>query len=187
MMEGFRSGRMLTARLELVAALPEDIAAELDSPGALGLRLGALVEEAWPPGEYDTDARRFFLREMREAGAGAAGWFIWYALRREPAAERPVLIAAAGFLGPPGDQGDVEIGFSVMPGWRRRGYGREIVTSLVGNAFSDSRVRRVIAQTSLRNPAACRVLEESGFERWGDFGPGGRACYVALRESGRKD
>jgi ribosomal-protein-alanine N-acetyltransferase len=65
---------------------------------------------------------------------------------RRPDGNRDSLVAGAGFLGPPVD-GVVEIGYSVVPATRGRGYATEIVQALVSYAFEHETVTEIIAHT----------------------------------------
>jgi len=53
-----------TPRLNLVAATPALLIAELTSRWKLGAALNAIVPEDWPPGEYDRDAIEFFYERL---------------------------------------------------------------------------------------------------------------------------
>ena len=72
-------------------------------------------------------------------------------------------LAAGGFLGPPNDSGEVEIGYSVLPAWRNHGYATELVTSLTAHAFNDVRVLKIIAHVPTQNQESIRVLTRKGF------------------------
>lgn len=152
-----------TQRLELIAATLEHICAELEAPERLASLLSAQVEPGWPPGEYDRDAQEFFRDRLKEGGSAAIGWYSWYAVRRATPAQPPVLVGAGGYFGPPGETGEVEIGFSVMPAWQGLGYATEIASALVERAFTDVRVNKVIAHTATGNLASRKVLEKCGF------------------------
>lgn len=156
-----------TRRLTLYAATLAHVRAELEHPDRLGLLLDAEVSPAWPPGEYDRDALEYFRARLEAGGADVVGWYGWYAVK-EPDPEGPrTLVGAAGYLGPPDASGAVEIGYSVLPEWQRRGYATEIVEALVQRAFSQPGVRRVIAHTTLANVASATVLLRCGFRQVG--------------------
>lgn len=155
--------RMSTKRLELIAATEKHLCAELESPERMAAMLGARVSPEWPPGEYDRGAQEFFRQRMAEGGEAVTGWYVWYAVRRAEAGRPPALVGAGGYFGPPGQDGVVEIGFSVTRSERRMGYATEMVSALVERALTDGRVRTVRAHTTPENVAACRVLEKCGF------------------------
>jgi len=155
--------KLLTNRLELIAATIEYVRAELEAPERLASLLEAQVEQGWPPGEYDRDAQEFFLARLTDGGMSVVGWYGWYALRRGDACKPSVLVGAGGYFGPPNEEGIVEIGFSVMPSWQGLGYATEIAGVLVENAFSNTRIQEVIAHATPGNLASRKVLEKCGF------------------------
>ena len=182
-MHGFRQGRIFTKRLELAAATPEHVLAELEDPRRLASLLNAAIEPGWPPGEYDRNAQEFFRERLLEGGPAAAGWYSWYAIRREGPGDPAVLVGAGGYYGPPGGAGEVEIGFSIMPPWRGLGFAAEMAEALIVNAFADPRVFRVVARMEPRNSASRRVLEKCRFRCAGDDEAGNRR-YEILRHEG---
>lgn len=155
-----------TARLELLAATLDLIAAELAGPQALGALLGVPVPASWPPGEYDQDALQFFTSRLVAGGPAALGWYNWYAITLGADGRRESLVAGAGYMGPPAD-GVVEIGYSVAPEARGRGFATEIVQALADRALSVGGVHKVIAHTLVSNLTSQRVLKRAGFSAAG--------------------
>ena len=155
-----------TARLELLAATLDLIQAELEGPEALGALLGVPVPASWPPGEYDRDALEFFTSRLVAGGPAALGWYNWYAITRGADGRRESLVAGAGYLGPPLD-GVVEIGYSVVPEARGRGFATEIVQALAERALAVAGVHKVIAHTLVSNTTSQGVLKRSGFNAAG--------------------
>ena len=155
--------RRFTNRLVLVAATVDHLRAELVSPEQLGILLKAKVPQGWPLGEYDEGAQRFFLERLTLGGSDVVGWYGWYALLHGGSQDAGPLIGSGGFLGPPNDAGEIEIGYSVHEDWRGHGYATEMVAELVRYAFEDARVRRLIAHTTRQNLGSCRLLEHLGF------------------------
>jgi ribosomal-protein-alanine N-acetyltransferase len=151
-----------TQRLQLVNATLRHFDAELESLEAISRLLGARVLGGWPPGEYDRQAIDFF-RTCVIAHPESAEWYSWYAIERGPVNSEGILIGAAGYFGPPSKAGIVEIGYSIVPGFRGRGYASEIVEALVGRAFSYPSVSRIIAHVKPENGPSVRVLERCGF------------------------
>jgi RimJ/RimL family protein N-acetyltransferase len=156
-----------TARLDLIAATPEHLRVELENPASLGEALGAVVPTDWPPGVYDRDAMEFFRKRMIELGERSHGWFSWYAIRREEGPAPRTLVGAVGYLGPPGEDGSVEIGYSIASEAQGKGYATEVIGALVGRAFLDRAVRRVLAEAHESNAPSVRALERHGFVRVG--------------------
>ncbi len=155
--------KLQTKNLELIAATLEHINAELESPEQLTSLLNTQVEPGWPPGEYDRNAQEFFYNCYKENGISVIGWYVWYAITLPKNNIPSLLIGAGGYFGPPDKDGIVEIGFSIVPSQRQKGYATEIANALVENAFNDNRVHKVIAHTTIHNKASCKVLEKSGF------------------------
>ncbi|MBI5266505.1 MAG: GNAT family N-acetyltransferase [candidate division Zixibacteria bacterium] len=175
---------LFTHRLELVAATLDHICAELESTQHLATMLDAQIDPEWPPGEYDRQAQEFFRDRMRAGGEAVAGWYVWYVILRGGVEQGSVLVGTTGFLGPPNDRGEVEIGYSILPAWEGKGYATELVQALVGHAFQDLRVRKVIAHTTADNPASQRVLEKAKFRRVGEGADPGQLRFEVSRITG---
>jgi ribosomal-protein-alanine N-acetyltransferase len=171
---------MRTARLELLAMSLAHIEAELAVPPAIAPLLGATVSPSWPPGEFDRAALEYFGQQLRQEGAGHLGWYAWYGIKLDAGGGREALVAAAGYFGPPAD-GTVEIGYSVIPEARGRGYGAEFVEALLYRAFAAPEVTRVIARTSDSNIPSTRLLLHRGFRRVGAAAEAGMVLYQKER------
>jgi predicted CoA-binding protein/RimJ/RimL family protein N-acetyltransferase len=169
-----------TERLELKAATGAHLDAELESAARLGTLLSAQVPVGWPPGEYDRPAIEMFRARLAE-GPEQAGWLVWYAIQRPGAGHEAILVAAAGFLGPPDPTGAVEVGYSVLPAYQGLGYATEIVAALAAHALSQPRVARVIAHVQASNLPSVKVLERSGFTVVGPGREPGTIEYARVR------
>jgi RimJ/RimL family protein N-acetyltransferase len=152
--------------MRLVPATVALARAEIEHPLEFTRLLGATVPQNWPP-ESLADALPLFLAWL-EAAPDQVGWFGWYALRRGPAPADATLVGSVGFKGPPRG-GTVEIGYSVLPQFRRRGYAAEMVGGLTRWALSQPGVSRVIAEAEATNLASVGVLLRVGFA---EEGPG---------------
>lgn len=109
----------------------------------------------------------FFLSCFESGGKAAQGWYGWYAINIEPASGKRSLVGSGGYFGPPDRNGIVEIGYSVLPEWQRRGYATEIVKALVDRAFCFEQTSLIIAHTSPDNQASKKVLVAGGFNEIG--------------------
>lgn len=156
--------RLYTARLDLVAATIEHVRAELEAPQRLGALFAAEVADGWPPGEYDRDAQEFFRARLEDGGDEVVGWYGWYAVRRATPEHGAAVVGSGGFLGPPDERGEVEIGFSVVESWRGQGFASELAGALVRRALAEERVRTIVAHTSETNEASRGVLRRVGFQ-----------------------
>lgn len=159
-------------RLTLIASTAHHVRTELETPEKLAQLLDATVSPEWPSGEYDRDAMEFFLARFDEGGESAAGWYGWYALNSDSATGLRSLVGAGGYFGPPEPSGSVEIGYSILPEWQRRGYASELVTLLATHAFTFPQINRLIAHTAEANLASSKVLARCGFHF---VGPGADA------------
>ena len=180
-----------TPRLALFPGTPSLLRAELESPETLARELAAVVPASWPPELYDGDAIRYML-DWLEANPAQSAWSFYYVLKHERAGaadaseSRPVLIGAGGYKGAPDATGTVEIGYSIVPEYRRQGYAREAVDGWLAHAFADARVTRVIAHTLTELEPSIAVLRSAAF----DFAGSGSdpteptaVQYVLTRES----
>ena len=151
---------VITPRVRLVPC-SRDMA--LANVARLTELIGADVPADWP----EQDVRDFlpvYARQL-EADASLLGWGIWLIQRAEPR----TVIGTAGFKGKP-VQASVEIGYGVLPAYRRLGYASEAVRALTDWAFSHSDVTRVLADCERDNIPSIRVLEKLGMRRTGENG-----------------
>ncbi|WP_265580978.1 GNAT family N-acetyltransferase [Methanofollis aquaemaris] len=166
-----------TERLELVPATPRHLDLDLTDHRALAALLKAEVPPDWPP-EMIRDARRTFLSMLR-ADPFSEGWNLWYLIRT--GGERRVLAGGCGFVGHPSIEGRAEIGYSLMPGCRGRGYATEAAAALIGWAFDDPDVTCVFARTYADLTPSIRLLRRLGFTPAGDEEGGIRLRYDLTR------
>ncbi|HSQ56102.1 MAG TPA: GNAT family N-acetyltransferase [Gemmata sp.] len=162
-----------TPRLSLIPATLPLARAEVADREEFARFLDARVPDNWPP-ETLAEALPLFLKEF-EAAPDAVGWFGWYAI----ASNEATLAGSIGFRGPP-QNGEVEVGYSVLPQFQRRGYATEMVAALVHWALGQPGVERVAAETDEGNIASCRVLGKTGFARVGVGNEPGSLRFVIL-------
>lgn len=149
---------LLTERLELVPATDRLARLDCEDPAALERALEAhLPREGWPPGEYDRAAQAW-LANMLERAPDQVGWWSWFWVRRS---DRRV-VGAGGFKGPPGDSGEVEVGYSVVQAEEGQGYATEATGALIRWAFTQPGVSAVAAETFPSNAGSLRVMEKNG-------------------------
>jgi RimJ/RimL family protein N-acetyltransferase len=81
-------------------------------------------------------------------------------------------VGRAGYHAPPDAAGMVEIGYAVDPAYRRRGYARAALASLLARAVGEPGVRRVRVSIGPENVASARLALSFGFrkinEQWDD-------------------
>jgi RimJ/RimL family protein N-acetyltransferase len=152
---------LTTSRLTLIPATEEMLRADAADRARLATLLGAIIPGSWPQALF-ADALTH-LDAWLKPDHLAAGWGVWYIVLRGPA---PILIGTAGFKGPPGADGRVEVGYGVVEDHQRLGYASEATSALVDHAFARG-VRTVLAHTFERLTPSIGVLNACGFRRAG--------------------
>jgi len=171
-----------STHLDLVAMTLVHLEAEASGIKDLALLLGVSPPKDWPPGHYDQKAMQFFRERLTAEGPDSVGWYGWYAIRRRTALQTAALVGVAGFVGPPDDNGTVELGFSVLASLRGHGHATEMAVALVDYALAQPAVERVIAHASITNRPAISVLLQSGFQA---VAPGQRPGTARFERSER--
>ena len=77
--------------------------------------------------------------------------------------DRRLAVGRAGFHAPPDDEGMVEVGYSIDPDHRRRGYARAALRALLDRAAADPVVRTVRASVAPDNVASRDLVLGEGF------------------------
>jgi RimJ/RimL family protein N-acetyltransferase len=78
-----------------------------------------------------------------------------------------VVVGDIGFHGPPTPEMAVEIGYSVVPAWRRRGVASRACALILQQAWQDG-ADTVVAETDADNVVSQMVLLRNGFQRRSD-------------------
>jgi ribosomal-protein-alanine N-acetyltransferase len=150
-----------TARLELVPATVEMAVADLHRRERLPRLLRAELGEGWPPPLYDTRAM-YSVKRSLEADPALGVWTTWYWILKRPR----IVIGLSGFKGRP-VKGCVELGYTVLERYQRRGFATEAVTVMTQWALANG-ANCVMAETLPELAASCRVLARCGFAFVGD-------------------
>lgn len=141
-----------TDRLDVVALEAETARLARHDRAGLAAHLAADVPEAWPLDEI-RDALPFF--EAFAEGEAFGGLLIDRARR--------IVVGDAGFHGTPLLGGDAEIGYSLVPEARGRGYATEAVAALLELGWA-SGLNAILARVAPDNAPSHRVLSRCGFE-----------------------
>lgn len=166
-----------TPRLVLLRTDVDILRADLEGPAALAGALGVAVSPEWPPSsEYDADAINYMIALLQREPA-AYDWGFRYVVLKEPT---PTVIGGGGYTGPAKD-GAIEIGYSICPSQRRRGFATETTQALIDCAFRNSDVERVIAHTLPALVSSIGVLENAGFKHVGDGAEAGTIKFAIER------
>lgn len=169
--------RIESPRLVLLRTSTDILRADLEGSAALASALGVAVSTEWPPSsEYDANAINYMIA-LLEREPAAYDWGFRYIVRKEPA---PTVIGCGGYTGPAKD-GAIELGYSICPSERRRGYATEATQALVDTAFRNSDVERVIAHTLPDLISSIGVLEQAGFKHVGAGAEEGTVRYAIER------
>ncbi len=150
--------RLRTPRLEMIAATLPLVEAEILGPAHLAELLSAEVE-AWPPPLNDENSLLWTFQKLQE-NPEAVGFFAWYIVLIEDGKRR--LVGLAGATGPPDESGRIEVGYSVVEKFQRRGIGTEATRALVQWAFEQPAVQMVTAQTFPQLAASIKVMQSCG-------------------------
>ena len=167
-------------RIRLVAGTVELLESE-DEPARFSQLLQATVPGDWPPGVYDRPAREFFLGVLR-ARPEAVGWTVWYVILPDADDRLRLAIGAIGACGPPDEQGEIMIGYSLVDPYRGHGYATESLRGFLDWAFRHPGLRRVVADTFAELPASIRVLQKNGFQPCGEGSDPGSIRFHLVRE-----
>jgi len=151
-----------TPRLRLIPATATLARADLAGREPLARALAAAVPEAWPPELFDRPAIEHALAQLERNDANAE-WAYYYMIREDLGEAGAVVAGIIGYKGAPTEDGQVEVGYSVLPTHRSAGLATEGVAALVDRAFDLRAVQRVVAETLPSRLASIRVLEKSGF------------------------
>ena len=177
-----------TERLDLVPGTAEQLNAELESQEALSRTLNATVPPGWPPEFYDADAVRYVLAKIESGNYDESWGFYYLLLRPDTSQSGRVLVGAGGFKGEPDTNGEVELGYAIVPEYQRRGYATEAVRGWSKFAFRDPRVTTVVGQTLEGLTRSIGVMEKAGFQFAGAGDdpyapPGEKVVRYALRRA----
>jgi [ribosomal protein S5]-alanine N-acetyltransferase len=152
---------IFTNRLQLVPAGARLLRAALEGKDILGQALRARVPATWPPQYLDRGPLEYVLERL-EQGPEQEGWWLHFILLTRSIAGR-ILVGSAGYKGPPGPDGTVEVGYGVVSDHQRQGFASEATRGLVAHAFAQPAVRRVIAETYPDMTPSIGVLTKCGF------------------------
>jgi ribosomal-protein-alanine N-acetyltransferase len=130
--------------------------------------LGAAIPNDWP-NDHDERFLRYRLGQM-DRDPRAQQWSVRAIVL--PGARRR-MIGHAGFHGAPGVNGPqrpnaLEIGYSIFPRYRSRGYATEAVSALMTWAREERGIRHFIASVGLHNEPSLAIVRKLGFVQTGD-------------------
>lgn len=123
--------------------------------------LGAAIPNDWPD-EDDRFVLEIRLTDLKEHPERAP-WF----LRAIVENESQGMIGHVGFHGPPDDAGLVEIGYTIFPEHRRKGFAEEAVRALFAWALENDAVKGFRASVGPWNDPSLKMVAKLGFHQVG--------------------
>jgi [ribosomal protein S5]-alanine N-acetyltransferase len=147
-----------TKRLQLIPFTLELKKAAMNDRARLVKMLGVYVPEHWP-GPDLAEALPFFIENMEKAPSDPV--WDWIAIHKLNQA----VIGGIGFMGGPDKVGVVEMGYDIVPEYRKQGYATEMAHSLVAWAFHETGIKVVTASCLDDNIGSIKVLENVGMRR----------------------
>jgi [ribosomal protein S5]-alanine N-acetyltransferase len=123
-----------------------------------------LVPEAWPSADVAVHQFPQQLKALR-ADPNVLPWHGRLIVLKGPALD--TLVGNINLKGPPDADGRVEIGFEVVPHFRRKGIASEAARELLGWCFKQVGVKAVRARTLKGNEISQALLGKLGFTRLG--------------------
>ncbi|QJB34275.1 GNAT family N-acetyltransferase [Chitinophaga oryzae] len=140
--------------------LPLITAIYLQDPQAVTL-LNADIPPEWPMSELKELLPH--LIELLQHDPKSFPWLLWAIV----SATDKTVLGNIGFKGRPDENGMVEIGYSLLPPYRKQGYMQEAATALITWAFQQPFVKSIEAECAVDNSASRKVLQRLGMRQTG--------------------
>nr|WP_246050114.1 GNAT family N-acetyltransferase [Aquibacillus sediminis] len=70
-----------------------------------------------------------------------------------------------GFKGGPDENGEMDLGYSILPSYQGNGYATEMAIAMIEWGLKQPKVKRITASCSNENYASIRVLEKAGLKQ----------------------
>jgi len=115
------------------------------------------INEEWLDNDLK-EALPVFKKLLEENGND--GFNLWLIVEKE----NNLIIGSAGYIGKPDNEGNVEIGFGIIPSKRGKGFCNEAVKALLKWGLSHNDVNGIIARCDKYNIASRKTIIKLGFE-----------------------
>jgi RimJ/RimL family protein N-acetyltransferase len=150
--------------LDLVSLSPTFLEAILaGDPAGAEVIAGLALPPDWPD-EHDAHLLRLRLDQMR-AGPESQSWLVRAMVLLTE--ERP-MVGHIGFHGPPETIGRAELGYTIFPDQRRRGYASEAAVAMMDWAKREHSVNRFFVSIAPENSASLAMAAKLGFTKVGE-------------------
>src|SRR5215218_3880855 len=116
--------------------------------------------------DYTHEQGRALIESMRAAAPGVPGQWYQFALEESDSA---VLVGDLAAKVNEAEPREMEVGFTIAPGHQGQGYATEALRGLLGHAFHQLGMHRVVAVTDALNAPAAALLERVGMRREAHF------------------
>lgn len=125
------------------------------------------------PADFPNAGALKLIRYRREQIANDESWVPW-SLRAIVLRDSAVMLGYVNFHGPPGvndtaTPNAVELGWTVFPQHRKKGYATETARALMNWAATEYGISRFISSTTPNNTPSLRVHDKLGFARTGQI------------------
>jgi RimJ/RimL family protein N-acetyltransferase len=147
-----------TSRLTLIPLTVSIVEAAMTDRASLEQVLPVRRHDGWPGPDFKDILP--LMAETLRADPSYSEWVRLIAHRTDN-----VAIGTIGVKARPDATGTVEIGYDIVPEYWNRGYATEAAKALIGWAFSQLGVKRVVAECLIDNVASARVLQKAGMRR----------------------
>jgi ribosomal-protein-alanine N-acetyltransferase len=123
------------------------------------------------PADYPNAGALKLVRYRRDQIANDPSWAPW-SLRAIVLRASATMVGYVNFHGPPGvndtaTPNAVELGWTVFPSHRKKGYATETARALMDWAATEYGIRRFVSSTTPNNAPSLRVHDKLGFARTG--------------------
>lgn len=143
-----------TANLQLIPCGLQHVEAILRDKQELGQMLGVKISDGWP--EFPESIHHVHRMLKSDPASPEWGYHVFIHTKDQ------TLVGEGGYKGKPDREGMVEIGYAIVPEYRRRGLAFEAARGLADHAFSHAEVNFVQAHTLSDGTASINVLKKLG-------------------------
>jgi ribosomal-protein-alanine N-acetyltransferase len=160
--------------LRMVAITPEMLLADRDRDHAkLSELLGARITSEWPPAEWEPHVYDFILKQYEDQPQ-TEGWHR-YVILSDVLGKNRTLVGAMGAH--PKPEGEVEIGYSTLPTFQRRGFATAGAKAFTKWLLQQEGVSAVCACTYPRLSESIKIMERCGMNYVGAGDEAGTVMY----------
>ncbi|KIY62529.1 acyl-CoA N-acyltransferase [Cylindrobasidium torrendii FP15055 ss-10] len=121
------------------------------------------------PGASAIEEVEFLMRQRNDVQAAKFGYPGWFCITLKETGER-IGICSLTIARPCPEElwwPAPDVGFTLLPGWRGKGYATEAAKAVMKYALEEHNVQEVIGLCEPDNAASCKALARLGFVQWG--------------------